>query len=109
MQTECIREIPFRLVKEDSRTMSQGEGRIDYTFEGKPPGGEDQPIVYHVILEMDAEFDGELLPATPDRTNGWPDAYLSVDGSVVQYYTGYPHRQPIPVLRVAPAVSRLRR
>lgn len=102
MQTECVREIPFRLVTEGSRTMCRGEGRIDCTFEGKPLGGEDQPIIYHVILEMDAEFDGELLPATPQRPNGWLDAYLSLDGSIIQYYTGYPPQATNPCPESSP-------
>jgi hypothetical protein len=102
MQTECVREIPFDLVIEGSRTMCRGKGRIDCAFEGKPLGGEDQPIVYHVILEIDAELDGELLQATPARPKGWLDTYLSLDGSIVQYYTGYPPQATNPCPESSP-------
>jgi hypothetical protein len=90
MQGECVNTIPFVLVKEGGRTLSRGEGQIVCEFEGKPVGGEEQPIVYHVILEFEAVLDGELLPPTVDRPHGWLDAYLNLDGAIVQYYTGYP-------------------
>jgi hypothetical protein len=96
MQGECVNTIPFRLVGDGARTMSQGEARIECDFEGKPLGGEDAPIVYHVTLKIDAVLDGELLPATPDRPHGWLDAYLALDGAIIQYYTGYPPQATNP-------------
>jgi hypothetical protein len=102
MQTECVSIIPFRLVQEGTRTMSRGEGRIDCFFEGKPLGGEDAPIVYHVTLEFDAVLDGELLPATPDRPHGWLDAYLTLDGAIIQYWTGYPSQASNPCPQSSP-------
>jgi hypothetical protein len=84
---ECVTTIPFRTFKDGSRTMIEGQGQIDCTFVDTPQGS---PITYHVILQIDAHLDGELLGATPDRPSGWLDAYLLVDGAIVQYYTGYP-------------------
>jgi hypothetical protein len=96
MEGECVNTIPFTLVGDGLRTLSQGEGQIACEFEGKPLGGEDQPIVYHVILEFDAVFEGELLPASPSRPHGWLDAYLNLDGAITQYYTGYPPQATNP-------------
>jgi hypothetical protein len=84
---ECVNTIPFRIFRDGSRTMIEGEGQIDCHFVDTPQGG---PITFHVILEFDGDLDGELLPATPDKPSGWLDAYLLVDGTIVQYYTGYP-------------------
>jgi hypothetical protein len=84
---ECIETIPFRMFQDGPRTMLEGEGQIDCTFVDTPQGS---PITYHVILQMDAHLDGELLPPTTDKPSGWLDAYLLVDGATVQYYTGYP-------------------
>lgn len=39
---------------------------------------------------MDGSFNGELLPPTRDYPNGWLDAYLTIDGTITQYYTDYP-------------------
>jgi hypothetical protein len=84
---ECLTTIPFRMFQDGSRTMLEGQGQIDCTFVDTPQGS---PITYHVLLQFDAHLDGELLPKTPDRPSGWLDAYLLVDGAIVQYYTGYP-------------------
>jgi hypothetical protein len=89
-QGECNNLIPFRIYEQGERIMLEGDGRIDCTFEGKPLGGEDSPIVYHVSLEFEAILEGERLPATPSRPSGWLDAFLLLDGTIVQYYTGYP-------------------
>jgi hypothetical protein len=89
-QGECTNHIPFQIYKQGERIMLEGEGRIDCTFEGKPLGGEDSPIVYHVSLVFDASLDGERLPATPIQPTGWLDAHLFLDGAIVQYYTDYP-------------------
>jgi len=84
---ECVNSIPFRIFRDGSRTMIEGEAQIDCHFVDTPQGS---PITYHVILEFHGNLDGELLPATPDKPSGWLDAYLLVDGTTVQYYTGYP-------------------
>jgi len=84
---ECVNTIPFHTFSDGSRTMIEGEGQIDCHFVDTPQG---QPITFHVILEFHGNLDGELLPATPDKPSGWLDAYLLVDGAVVQYYVGYP-------------------
>lgn len=84
---ECINTIAFRIASDGSRTMIEGEGPIDCHFVDTPQGS---PITFHVILEYHGSLNGELLPATPDRPSGWLDAYLAVDGAIVQYYTGYP-------------------
>jgi hypothetical protein len=100
--TECVNFIPFRLESDDARTMCRGEGRIECVFEGKPIGGEGSPVVYHVILEYDTVVNGELLPATPDRPEGWLDAYLTVDGTITQYYTDYPPQATNPCPESSP-------
>lgn len=84
---ECINTIPFRTLSDGSRFMIEGEGQIDCHFVDTPQGG---PITFHVILEFAGNLDGELLPPTPDKPSGWLDAYLLVDGTIIQYYTGYP-------------------
>jgi hypothetical protein len=84
---DCINSIPFRLSRDGSRTMIEAEGEIDCHFVDTPQG---QPITFHVILDFSGNLEGELLPATPDKPSGWLDAYLQVDGTIVQYYTGYP-------------------
>jgi hypothetical protein len=84
---ECIDAIPFRLASDGSRTLIEGEGSIDCYFVDTPEGS---PITFHVLLEYHGSLDGELLPATPDRPHGWLDAQLAVEGTIVQYYTGYP-------------------
>ncbi|MDH4208244.1 MAG: hypothetical protein OEV76_05170, partial [Anaerolineae bacterium] len=84
---ECVNTIPFRMTSDGSRTMIEGQGPIDCHFVDTPQGS---PITFHVILEYHGSLNGELLPATPDRPSGWLDAYLAVDGAIVQYYTGYP-------------------
>jgi hypothetical protein len=84
---ECVTTIPFHMVKDGDRTMIEGEGRIDCHFVNTPQG---QPITFHVILEFDAVLRGELLPPTSNNPTGWLDAYLTVDGTIVQYYANYP-------------------
>jgi len=84
---ECVNTIPFRITRDGSRSMMEGEGQIDCHFVDTPQG---VPITYNVILEFDGVLNGELLPATPDKPSGWVDAYLTVDGTIVQYYTDYP-------------------
>jgi len=84
---ECVNTLPFRITSDGARSMMEGEGQIDCHFVDTPQGA---PITYDVILEYDGVLNGELLPATPGKPSGWLDAYLTVDGTIVQYYTGYP-------------------
>jgi hypothetical protein len=84
---ECVNAIPFRMIRDGSRTMIEGEGQIDCHFVDTPQGS---PIIFHVILEFDGVLNGELLPATSDNPSGWLDAYLALDGAITQYYVGYP-------------------
>jgi hypothetical protein len=90
---ECVNTIPFRMIRDGSRTMIAGKGQIDCHFVDTPQGS---PITNHVVLEFDGVLNGELLPATPDRPSGWLDAYLTVDGAIVQYYDGYPPQATNP-------------
>jgi hypothetical protein len=39
---------------------------------------------------------GELLPPTSDHPSGWLDAYLTVDGAIMQYYSNYPPQAQNP-------------
>ena len=96
---ECVNTIPFRIFRDGSRTMIEGEGQIDCHFVDTPQGG---PITFHVILEFDGGLNGELLPATSDKPAGWLDAYLLVDGTIEQYYTGYPPQAVNPCPESAP-------
>jgi hypothetical protein len=84
---ECVNTIPFSIARDGARTMIEGEGSVNCHFEQKPEGA---PHTIHVILEYDAVLNGELLPATSDRPSGWLDAYLTLDGAIVQYYADYP-------------------
>jgi hypothetical protein len=84
---ECVNTIPFRMIRDGSRTMIAGEGQIDCHFVDTPQGS---PITFHLILEFDGALNGELLPATSDKPSGWLDAYLALDGASTQYYVGYP-------------------
>jgi hypothetical protein len=84
---ECVNTIPFRMIRDGSRTMIEGEGQIDCHFVDTPQGS---PIIFHVILKFDGVLNGELLPATSDKPSGWLDAYLALDGAIAQYYVGYP-------------------
>jgi hypothetical protein len=84
---DCTNAIPFAMTADGTRTMIDGEGRIDCHFVDTPSG---QPITFHVILEYDAVLAGELLPPTPEQPSEWLDAYLTIDGAIVQFYSGYP-------------------
>jgi hypothetical protein len=83
----CVNQIPFHLFEDGARTLLEGEGSIGCHFEDTP---QDSPITFHVLLEFDATLDGELLPPTVDMPSGWLDAQLGFEGSVTQYYVGYP-------------------
>lgn len=96
---ECVDAIPFRIKTDGLRTLIEGEGQIDCTFQDTPQGS---PITYHVILDLDGMLNGELLPPTADRPSGWLDSYLALDGSIVQYYTGYPPQATNPCPESAP-------
>jgi hypothetical protein len=84
---ECVTAIPFELTADGPRTMIEGEDSIQCEFENPTEGG---PITIYVVLEFDGILSGELLPPTPDQPSGWLDAYLLLDGTIVQFYTGYP-------------------
>jgi hypothetical protein len=84
---ECINKIPFSIIKDESRTLIEGQGQIDCDFVDTPQGA---PITYHVVLAFAGMLNGELLPATPDKPSGWVDAYLMVNGAIIQVYTDYP-------------------
>lgn len=90
---ECVSRIPFVMTTAETRTMVEGEGVIDCHFVNTPSG---QPITFHVMLQFDATLDGELLPPTPSQPSGFLDSYLTLDGAIVQYYTGYPAQAPNP-------------
>lgn len=84
---DCVSRIPFQMFRDGTRNMLQGEGSIVCHFVDTPQGS---PITFHVLLEFDAALDGELLPATADMPSGWLDAQLGFEGSITQYYEGYP-------------------
>ena len=88
---ECVCTIPFRMFRDGERIMIAGEGPIDCHFVST--GG---PITIHVLLEFEGVLDGELLPATSDWPSGWLDAYLMVEGTISQYYLGYPPQATNP-------------
>lgn len=96
---ECVNTIPFRMIRDQSRTMIEGEGLIDCHFEDKPQGS---PITFHLILEYKGALNGELLPATSDKPSGWLDAYLALDGAIIQYYVGYPDEASNPCPESSP-------
>jgi hypothetical protein len=90
---ECVNTIPFHMTGDGTRAMIEGEGRIDCHFVNTPQG---QPTTYHVVFEFDGVLDGELLPPTADKPSGWLDAYLMLDGGIVQYWSNYPPEAPNP-------------
>ena len=106
---DCVTMIPFSIIQDGLRKLSQGEGNIDCHFEDTPG---DSPITFHVVMNYEAVFNGELLPATIDRPSGWLDAYLTLNGELVQYYVGYPSEAsnpcpesnpcPIPIAEIIP-------
>jgi hypothetical protein len=90
---ECINKIPFSIIKDESRTLIEGQGQIDCDFVDTPQGA---PITYQVVLAFDGMLNGELLPATPDKPSGWVDAYLMVNGAITQVYIDYPQEATNP-------------
>lgn len=96
---ECVNEIPFRFVKDETRTLIEGQGKIDCEFVDTPQEG---LITYHVILDFDGTLNGELLSATPDKPSAWLDAQLLVDGTIIQFYTDYPQEATNPCPETSP-------
>jgi hypothetical protein len=90
---KCINAIPFSIIKDESRTLIEGQGQIVCDFVDTPQG---VPITYHVELAFDGMLNGELLPTTPTYPKGWLDSYLKLDGTITQYYTGYPKEATNP-------------
>lgn len=84
---ECVQYLPFRILSDGDRKLIEGKGRLECSFVDTPKGS---PITYHVILTYDAIFNGELLPASPNKPSGWLDSFLTIDGEVAQFYVGYP-------------------
>jgi hypothetical protein len=94
---ECVNSIPFSMVRDGARSMMEGEGRIDCHFVSSG-----SPITFHVLLKFDAALNGELMPPTPERPSGWLDAYLAIEGEIVQYYTDYPPEATNPCPESSP-------
>lgn len=84
---ECVTFIPFNFNKEEMRILLEGQGPIYCHFEDTPL---DSPITFHVILDFNSTFTGELLEASLNKPYGWLDTYLMVDGAIIQYYSNYP-------------------
>jgi len=100
--SECVNTLPFKIGKQDERVLVEGEGRIECEFIDTP---KDQPITYHISLGLDASFDGEQLSPTTDYPKGWLDAYLTIDGTITQFYTDYPPEAPNPCPESDPCQS----
>jgi len=84
---ECAAEVPFSITQEDGRNLLAGTQQIHCEFENPL---EDSSITIYVVLEFESVLNGELLEPTPNKPSGWLDAYLVIDGTITQYYTGYP-------------------
>jgi hypothetical protein len=96
---ECITILPFTLEDQQGRTMVEGQELIQCEFIDTP---QDTPIIYHILLAFDASLSGELLPATPEYPHGWLDAFLNIDGTISQYYEGYPPEATNPCPQTEP-------
>lgn len=96
---DCVTTISFRLLNDGSRTMIEGEGPIDCHFVDTPQGA---PITFHVLVAFQGTLTGEVLPATPTRPSGWLDAFLNLDGTITQYYIGYPDEATNPCPESSP-------
>jgi hypothetical protein len=84
---ECVNTIPFRIIKDELKSLIEGQGPIACEFVDTPEGA---PITFHVVLELNGVLNGEVLPATPDKPSGWLDGHLALDGEIIQFYTDYP-------------------
>lgn len=90
---DCSVHIPFAVKKEDGRTLIEGEKKFSCSFDSTPRG---QPISFHIRLEMEGILNGEILPPTVDKPAGLLDAFLNVEGTISQHYTGYPPQATNP-------------
>lgn len=99
---ECLHTLPFTINSQNDRLLVSGEGRIQCEFIDTPV---DQPITYHIILDLDGSFDGELLPSTPDYPKGFLDAFLNIGGTITQFYSGYPPEATNPCPESDPCQS----
>lgn len=97
--SECINTLPFTFRDQQDRRMAEGQGLIQCEFTDTP---KDTPITYHVLLAFDARFSAELLPASPEYPHGWLDAYLNLQGTITQYYEGYPSEATNPCPQTDP-------
>lgn len=87
----CIAEMPIQISMEEDRKMAHGSIDIEclYTIPSGP-----LPYTVNLINQYEASFDGEVLPPSESFPEGWIDGYLSVEGTITQYYTDFQMEVP---------------